>query len=156
MFSSDVFTIAIIGGTGRMGKGLAVLFVRAGHQVLIGSRDPKKAALAVDVIKKKYVQLDITPFNDEDSSSLANVVVISVGCSGVPTLSDQRGWKDLFGNKLNITQVAIADELAAAASLMMGQSAEGIPVIHVSGFPYPLIDMPFKDLLRPKERDLFR
>jgi coenzyme F420-0:L-glutamate ligase / coenzyme F420-1:gamma-L-glutamate ligase len=63
---------------------------------------------------------------------------------------------DLFGYKLQVTQVGAADELAAAASLMMGQAAEGTPVVHVRGFPYPLREGKLKELIRPKEQDLFR
>jgi len=50
----------------------------------------------------------------------------------------------------------VADELAAAASLVMGQAAEGTPVVHVRGFPYPLRDGSLNELIRPKEQDLFR
>jgi coenzyme F420-0:L-glutamate ligase/coenzyme F420-1:gamma-L-glutamate ligase len=71
-------------------------------------------------------------------------------------LADLRGWPDLFGYNLRITQVGAADELAAAASLVMGQAAEGTPVVHVRGFPYPLRDASLSELLRPKQLDLFR
>ena len=80
----------------------------------------------------------------------------AIGFSGTPGLLDMRGQPDLFGFKLRITQVGVADELAAAASLMMGQAAEGTPVVHVRGFPYPLREGKLKELLRPKETDLFR
>jgi coenzyme F420-0:L-glutamate ligase/coenzyme F420-1:gamma-L-glutamate ligase len=83
-------------------------------------------------------------------------VGISIGMAGLPGLADLRGQPDLFGFKLQITQVGVADELAAAASLMMGQAAEGTPAVHVRGFPYPLRDGSLKELLRPKEQDLFR
>jgi coenzyme F420-0:L-glutamate ligase/coenzyme F420-1:gamma-L-glutamate ligase len=62
----------------------------------------------------------------------------------------------LFDFKLRITQVGAADELAAAASLVMGQAAEGTPVVHVRGFPYPLRDGSLAELIRPKDQDLFR
>ena len=80
----------------------------------------------------------------------------SIGISGLPGLADLRGQPDLFGFKLQITQVGVADELAAAASLMMGQAAEGTPAVHVRGFPYPLREGKLGELLRPKEQDLFR
>ena len=80
----------------------------------------------------------------------------SIGISGMPGLLDLRGHPDLFDFRLQITQVGVADELAAAASLMMGQAAEGTPAIHVRGFPYPLRDGKLSELLRPKEKDLFR
>jgi coenzyme F420-0:L-glutamate ligase / coenzyme F420-1:gamma-L-glutamate ligase len=83
-------------------------------------------------------------------------VGISIGMSGVPGLEDLRGKPDLFGTELRITQVGVADELAAAASLMMGQAAEGTPVVHVRGFPYPLREGSLKELIRPKEQDMFR
>jgi len=80
----------------------------------------------------------------------------TIGISGLPGLLDLRGHPDLFGFRLRITQVGVADELAAASSLMMGQAAEGTPAIHVRGFPYPLRDGSLKEILRPKEQDLFR
>jgi coenzyme F420-0:L-glutamate ligase / coenzyme F420-1:gamma-L-glutamate ligase len=83
-------------------------------------------------------------------------VGMCIGLSGIPGLIDERGWKDLFGYTLQITVVGVADELAAAASLVMGQAAEGTPVVHVRGFPYPLREGSLKELLRPKEQDLFR
>lgn len=80
----------------------------------------------------------------------------AIGLAGMPGLQDLRGEPDLFGFRLRITQVGVADELAAAASLVMGQAAEGTPVVHVRGFPYPLRESSLKELLRPKEQDLFR
>jgi coenzyme F420-0:L-glutamate ligase/coenzyme F420-1:gamma-L-glutamate ligase len=83
-------------------------------------------------------------------------VGICIGLSGIPGLIDERGWQDLFGYTLQITVVGVADELAAAASLMMGQAAEGTPVVHVRGFPYPLREGNLKEMLRPKDQDMFR
>jgi coenzyme F420-0:L-glutamate ligase/coenzyme F420-1:gamma-L-glutamate ligase len=83
-------------------------------------------------------------------------VGVAVGLSGLPGLVDERGWQDLFGYTLKITVVGVADELAAAASLVMGQAAEGTPVVHVRGFPYPLTEGSIRDLIRPKEQDMFR
>jgi len=80
----------------------------------------------------------------------------AIGMSGIPGLQDLRGKPDLFGRELRITQVGVADELAAASSLMMGQAAEGTPVIHVRGFPYPLREGSLQELIRPKDQDLFR
>ena len=81
---------------------------------------------------------------------------VCIGLSGIPAVMDVRGWKDLFGYTLRITIVGVADELAAAASLVMGQAAEGTPIVHVRGFPYPLREGSLKELIRPKEQDLFR
>jgi coenzyme F420-0:L-glutamate ligase / coenzyme F420-1:gamma-L-glutamate ligase len=83
-------------------------------------------------------------------------VGVAIGFANLPGLVDLRGTEDLFGYRLRITLVAAADELAAAASLMMGQAAERLPVVHVRGFPYPRRDGDLSELIRPKELDLFR
>ncbi len=81
---------------------------------------------------------------------------VAIGFSGLPGVVDLRGRTDLAGRDLKVTTLAAADELAAAASLVMGQAAEGCPAVHVRGFPYPLRDGSLRELLRPKERDAFR
>jgi coenzyme F420-0:L-glutamate ligase/coenzyme F420-1:gamma-L-glutamate ligase len=81
---------------------------------------------------------------------------ITIGTAGVPGLVDLRGKSDMFGYRLQTTEIGAADELAAGASLVMGQSDEKKPVIHVRGFPYPLRDASLGELLRHKEEDLFR
>jgi len=83
-------------------------------------------------------------------------VGVAIGVAGVPALVDLRGNEDLFRYKLRITQVAAADELAAAASLIMGQAAEATPVVHVRGFPYTLREASLTEVIRPLENDLFR
>jgi coenzyme F420-0:L-glutamate ligase/coenzyme F420-1:gamma-L-glutamate ligase len=81
---------------------------------------------------------------------------VAIGFSGMPGLVDLRGKADLFGYKLEITQVGAADELASAASLVMGQASEGNPVVHTRGFPYDLREGQLNELIRPKQEDLFR
>ncbi|GAB4470078.1 MAG: coenzyme F420-0:L-glutamate ligase [Anaerolineales bacterium] len=83
-------------------------------------------------------------------------VGVAIGLAGVPGLVDLRGQPDLFGYRLRITQVGAGDELAAAASLVMGQAAEGTPLVHVRGFPYPLRESSLSELIRPIDQDLFR
>lgn len=83
-------------------------------------------------------------------------VGVAIGLSGMPGLVDLRGKADLFDYRLRVTQVAAADELAAGASLVMGQAREGTPVILARGFPYPLRKAKLKELIRPKDKDLFR
>lgn len=83
-------------------------------------------------------------------------VGVAIGASGFPSLLDLRGRPDLFGYRLRVTQVGLADELAGAASLLMGQADEGRPVIHVRGLPYPLREGTAAELLRHESQDLFR
>ena len=80
----------------------------------------------------------------------------TIGIAGLPAIVDLRGKKDLFGYRLKITQEAAADELAAAASLLMGQADEKIPVVHIRGFPYDMRESTIRELIRTKEKDLFR
>lgn len=78
-----------------------------------------------------------------------------IGACGIPTLLDLRGTPDLFGRTLETTEVGWADELAAAASLIMGQAAEGRPVVLARGLKISG-DGTARDMLRPKDKDLFR
>ena len=86
----------------------------------------------------------------------SGVVGVAIGAAGMPALQSLVGTLDLYGRALRITEVALADELAAAASLVMGQSAEGLPVVHVRGFAATGQRSNAAALIRPKERDLFR
>jgi coenzyme F420-0:L-glutamate ligase/coenzyme F420-1:gamma-L-glutamate ligase len=83
-------------------------------------------------------------------------VGVSIGFAGLPSLVDLRGKTDLYGRVLEATVICAVDELAAAASLVMGQTDEALPVVHVRGFPYPFTDGNFSEIIRPKENDLFR
>lgn len=80
----------------------------------------------------------------------------AIGVSGFPALLDLRGMPDLFGRPLQITEVGLADELAAAASLLMGQAAEATPVVLARGVPYARRDASVQELVRAKAQDLFR
>lgn len=84
------------------------------------------------------------------------VVNIALGSAGVPALIDRRGETDRHGRVLQITQTAFADAVAAGAALVMGEGAEGTPVVLVQG---PLPTAPTVDckaLVRPPEADLFQ
>jgi coenzyme F420-0:L-glutamate ligase/coenzyme F420-1:gamma-L-glutamate ligase len=80
----------------------------------------------------------------------------AIGVSGLPGLLDLRGRPDLFGRVLETTEVGLADELASAASLLMGQAGEGRPVVLVRGFAFARRDGSARELIRPPEKDLFR
>jgi coenzyme F420-0:L-glutamate ligase/coenzyme F420-1:gamma-L-glutamate ligase len=82
----------------------------------------------------------------------------AIGCAGIVALRDMRGRTDRFGKVLAVTQIAVADEVAAAASLLMGQAGEGRPVVLVRGLdPAHFTDTnPATVLVRPAAQDLFR
>ena len=83
-------------------------------------------------------------------------VGVAIGSAGIESLQDQRGQEDLFGRRLRVTEVGTADEIAAAASLLMGQAAQGLPAVVVRGLPRGGEPTPAFALLRPAAEDLFR
>jgi len=83
-------------------------------------------------------------------------VGVALGAAGLPALLDLRGTPDLFGRELRSTEVGIADEIAAAASMLMGQASEGTPVVLLRGLNLPEADGSAADLIRARELDLFR
>lgn len=137
------------------GEGLGV---KAEENVLLLPENPDRSARNIrEQIKQKTgVNIGVMIIDSHGRAWRNGTVGICIGLSGLPALIDERGWKDLFGYTLQITVVGVADELAAAASLMMGQAAEGLPAVHVHGFPYPLKEGSLKELIRPKNQDMFR
>ena len=83
-------------------------------------------------------------------------VGVALGCAGIPALLDLRGHPDLFGNELRVTQTGFADEVASAASLIMGQANEGVPAVLVRGLAWSGTSAPSAALIRPPDEDLFR
>ncbi len=83
-------------------------------------------------------------------------VGVAIGIAGMLPLTDRRGAPDLMGRTLQVTVIGTADELAATASLVMGQADEGIPAVIVRGSRFQPGNGSLRDLLRPRELDLFR
>ena len=84
-------------------------------------------------------------------------VGVALGAAGLPALLDLRGRRDLFGRPLQVSEVGLADEVAAAASLLQGQGDEGAPVVVVRGLDWQGAEEgTAADLIRPKAWDLFR
>ncbi|TNF33477.1 MAG: coenzyme F420-0:L-glutamate ligase [Gammaproteobacteria bacterium] len=85
------------------------------------------------------------------------ITSFAIGVSGFKPVQDCIGRKDLFGRALEVTQVAVADELACAASTVMGQANESIPVVLVRGVSLPVDEQASgRELVRPAHEDLFR
>lgn len=83
-------------------------------------------------------------------------VGVALGTAGLPALWDRRGESDLYGYRLRVTEIGFADEIASAASLLMGQGDEGQPVILIRGLTYPPTpDASTADLIRPPHLDLY-
>jgi coenzyme F420-0:L-glutamate ligase/coenzyme F420-1:gamma-L-glutamate ligase len=84
------------------------------------------------------------------------VVGVALGAAGLPALLDKRGAPDLFGRPLRMTEIALADEIASAASLVMGAAAEGIPAVIARGLALSGPERPARALIRDAALDLFR
>ena len=83
-------------------------------------------------------------------------VGVAIGAAGLPALLDLRGQPDLFGRPLETSVIGFADEIAAAASLLMGQAAEARPVVLVRGLDWSAPSAPAASIVRPAQEDLFR
>lgn len=80
---------------------------------------------------------------------------VAIGLSGMRPFIDYRGSKDMFGYSLSMTMMAVADELAGAAELVMNK-LDGVPVAIIRGYPYPRARGSARQLVRPARQDLFR
>jgi coenzyme F420-0:L-glutamate ligase/coenzyme F420-1:gamma-L-glutamate ligase len=110
---------------------------------------PENSDESARIIKEKLqnklsVRIGILIIDSHGRAWRNGTVGVTIGISGIPGLVDLRGQKDLFGYKLKVTTIGASDELAAGASLLMGQASEGTPCIHV------------RELIRPVDQDLFR
>jgi coenzyme F420-0:L-glutamate ligase/coenzyme F420-1:gamma-L-glutamate ligase len=83
-------------------------------------------------------------------------VGVALGAAGLPAFVDLRGHPDLFGRELLVTETGFADEIAAAAGLLMGQADEATPMVLVRGLTWSAPNVPAAELVRPAEHDLFR
>jgi coenzyme F420-0:L-glutamate ligase/coenzyme F420-1:gamma-L-glutamate ligase len=127
-------------------------------QVLCLPRDPDASAARLRTALEQQAGVPLAVLiNDSFGRAWRNGVVgTALGSSGLQALGDQRGNLAREGRPLRITQVAYADELAAAASLVMGQGAEGTPVVHVRGVAALAGSGTVRELLRDPRTDLFR
>jgi coenzyme F420-0:L-glutamate ligase/coenzyme F420-1:gamma-L-glutamate ligase len=122
-------------------------------------RDPDLSAKKIRQEMKKLTGCDVAVIVSDTHGRPFRMgeVNVAVGVSGLKPIRDRRGEKDLFGYVLRIKQTAIADELASAAELVIGQANEGIPVAIIRGYNYPKSDTAkATELIRSREKNLFK
>ncbi len=126
--------------------------------VLLLPENPDLSAqrLKTEIFVRTAKQIAVLIIDSHGRAWRNGVLGTTIGLAGMPGLIDLRGEEDLYKFKLRVTTIGVADELAAGASLLMGQASEGTPVVLVRGFPYKMREGHSQELLRPKERDLFR
>ncbi|MFT5579602.1 MAG: coenzyme F420-0:L-glutamate ligase/coenzyme F420-1:gamma-L-glutamate ligase [Paraglaciecola psychrophila] len=118
--------------------------------------DASAVALREQIFAATGVEVAII-INDSAGRAWRNGTVgMAIGCAGFEALQDLIGSEDLFQRPMEVTQVAVADELAAAASFMMGQGAEGAPVVLIKGAKLNPSNQGMGSLIRDKANDLFR
>jgi len=129
-----------------------------GERVLLLPRDPDRSAEALRGRLSAHYDCALgVIINDSFGRAWRHGTVgVALGAAGVPALLDLRGRPDLFGRALRVSMVGLADELAAAASLVMGQAAEALPVVLVRGGAWMHPPQPASALIRGAPEDLFR
>ena len=128
------------------------------ERVLLLPRDPDASAeaLRTKLSARFGVPLAVIVNDSFGRAWRRGTVGVALGAAGLPAALDLRSNPDLFGQALQTTVVGFADEVAAAASVVMGQAAEGMPVVLVRGLSWHAPASAARSLVRPPEEDLFR
>ncbi len=126
------------------------------ERILLLPEDPDRSAemLHLSLEEKLGVSLGIVIADSFGRPFRNGTVGVAIGAAGLASFVDRRGDRDLFGRQLQVSTIAHADELASAASILMGQADEGQPVVVVRGLPQSA-SLPAGTLIRPIEDDLF-
>ena len=129
-----------------------------GPRVLLLPKDPDASSAALRAaLEARFGAPLAVVVNDSIGRAWRNGVVgLALGAAGVPALLDLRGQPDLDGRALRVTQVGLADEIASAAELLMGEADEGRPAVLVRGLSWQGPALPAAALVRERESDLFR
>jgi coenzyme F420-0:L-glutamate ligase/coenzyme F420-1:gamma-L-glutamate ligase len=128
------------------------------EQVLLLPVDPDQSAAEIGQIlqDRTAVQVGVVISDSHGRPFRLGTTGVAIGVAGIPALWDRRGESDLYGYQLQHTEVGVGDEIAAAAGLLMGQGAEGIPAVLIRGLRLPAVDGKASDLVRPVEKDLYQ
>ncbi len=127
-------------------------------QVLLLPLDPDGSARALrSALEARVGVAPQVIINDSTGRAWRNGTVgIAIGTAGLDPVLNQIGELDMFGNVLQVTEPAVADELAAAASLLMGQATQGLPVVLARGAQLPPSSEGSGKLIRDRAMDMFR
>ncbi len=120
--------------------------------------DPDKSARGIRLRFKKLsgVNVGVIVCDTHGRAHRDGEINVTVGASGFEVIRDRRGEFDLFGYELKVKRTAVSDELASAAELVIGQSDEALPAALIRGYDITLSESSCaKDLVRPREKDLF-
>lgn len=121
--------------------------------------NPDESARNIKDEVKKILGLDVAVIvaDTHGRAHRDGEINVAVGASGFEVIRDRRGEFNLFGYEMKVKRTAVADELASAAELVIGQCDEGIPAAIIRGYHYtPSDESKATDLVRPREKDLFK
>jgi coenzyme F420-0:L-glutamate ligase/coenzyme F420-1:gamma-L-glutamate ligase len=129
-----------------------------GDQVLLLPVDPDQSAAALRwaILEHTGIQIAVVITDSHGRPFRLGTVGVAIGVAGFAPLWDRRGEEDLYGYRLQHTEVGLGDEMAAAASLLMGQAAEATPAVIIRGLTLPGDQGSARDLVRPLNMDLYR
>ena len=127
-------------------------------RALLLPKDPDRSAEALRHGLKAITGIDLAVvINDSFGRPWRQGTVgVAIGAAGLPALMDLRGRPDLFGRTLEVSVIGFADEIAAAASLLMGQADEALPAVLIRGLHWSAPESTAASLVRPANEDLFR
>lgn len=130
----------------------------AEDQVLLLPDDPDASAarLRNELMTRWQVPIAVVISDSFGRAWRNGVVNVALGVAGLPSILDRRGEYDREGRALEMTEVALADAVAAGAALVMGEANEGTPVVIARGLEWTATERNAAALLRPVEQDLFR
>jgi coenzyme F420-0:L-glutamate ligase/coenzyme F420-1:gamma-L-glutamate ligase len=126
------------------------------HRALLLPLDPDASAARIRAALAGHADVGVIISDSFGRPWRRGTAGVAIGAAGIPSVIDLRGQPDLFGRTLEVSIIGFADEVAAAASLLQGQAAEGQPVVIVRGLNWTAPDMPVADVIRPPEEDLFQ
>lgn len=118
--------------------------------------DGSAEALRASILERHGLHVGVIICDSFGRPWRKGVTNVALGAAGVPALLDRRGEPDRNGRRLEITEVALADQLASAAGLLMGEGAESRPAVLISGLTLTAPAVPAARLIRPLAEDLFR
>jgi len=129
-----------------------------GERVLLLPEDPDRSAaeLALALSARFGMTLAVIVCDSVGRAWRRGVAGLALGAANIPAVQNLRGRLDLDGRPLQVTEVGLADEIASAAELLMGEADEGRPAVLVSGLHWQGEPRPASDLIRSSAEDLFR
>jgi coenzyme F420-0:L-glutamate ligase / coenzyme F420-1:gamma-L-glutamate ligase len=132
--------------------------VDGSHRVLLLPENPDRSAETLRRGLKAATGVNVTVIIIDSFGRpwRQGTVGVAIGVAGMPALIDLRGRPDLFGRKLEVSVIGFADEVAAAASLLMGQADEGLPAVLVRGLRWSAPESTAASIIRSRNEDLFR